>query len=209
VCALALVVGVAAVAPAGATVVPPKSRAYGASSVVWEQRYLQWLFGSDANPLMQEGLCGQSFNGALFLNAAVVPDFQANCTVKPGTQILASPGGTIEWAPTNGTTDEQLLARLAIDSAAIQNPAGTLDGRSIDVVDGFTEAGAYTISVGSQSFIKTVDSTFPSDLTQTRVASSAWMVRLTPLTPGTHTLVLSDTIAGDPYVATFHITVTH
>ena len=59
------------------------------------------------------------------------------------------------------------------------------------------------------AFIKTVDPGFPSQLTEARVASSAWIVRFTPLTPGSHTLVVSDTIAGDPFVATFHINVTH
>jgi hypothetical protein len=206
---VALFVMVAAVVPASAHVIPSGSSAFGASSVVWEQRYIQWLFGSDTNPLMQDGLCGQSFNGVLFLNAATIPDFEADCTVKAGTQILASPGGTVEWAPTNGTTDEQLLAQLAIDETAIANPAATVDGRAINVTDGFTRGGAYTISVGADSFIKSVDPTFPSDLTETRAASSAWIARLTPLTPGTHTLVLSDTIGGDPFVATFHITVTH
>jgi hypothetical protein len=158
---------------------------------------------------MQDGLCGQTIDGVLFLNAATIPDFEATCTVKPGTKILASPGGTIEWEPTNGTTDAQLLAQLALDSAAIQNGAGTLDGSALDVQSGFAAAGTFTIPVADTSFIKAVDPTFPSDLTEARVASDAWMVRLTPLTPGSHTLILSDTINGDPFVATFNINVTH
>jgi len=48
-----------------------------------------------------------------------------------------------------------------------------------------------------------------AEAVRARVASNAWMVRLTPLTPGSHTLTLSDTINGDPFVATFHINVTH
>jgi hypothetical protein len=34
------------------------------------------------------------------------------------------------------------------------------------------------------------------------------LLRLTPLTPGKHTLVMADAINGDPFVATFYITVT-
>jgi hypothetical protein len=206
---LALIMSLGVANPAVAGSVPAGSSAFGASSVTWQQRYLSWLFGSDTNPLMQDGFCGQTIDGVLFLNAAVIPNFDATCTVEPGTKLLASPGGTIEWEPTNGTTDEQLLAQLAVDEAAIQNAAATLDGRTLDVQDGFAHAGAYTIPVADNSFIKTVDPGFPSDLTEARVASSAWIVRFTPLTPGSHTLVVSDTIAGDPFVATFHINVTH
>jgi hypothetical protein len=130
--ALALMMSVGVAGPSAAGQAPSGSSAFGASSVVWQQRYMAWLFGSATNPLMQDGLCGQTIDGMLFLNAATVPDFEATCTVKPGTKILASPGGTIEWEPTNGTTDAQLLAQLALDSASIQNAAGSLDGRALD-----------------------------------------------------------------------------
>ena len=110
--ALALMLSVGLASPALAGGVPGGSSAFGASSAAWQQRYLAWLFGSATNPLMQNGFCGQTFGGVLFLNAATIPNFDANCTVKAGTRILASPGGTIEWEPTNGTTDQQLLAQL-------------------------------------------------------------------------------------------------
>ena len=168
-CVVALFVAMAIAVPASAGVVPNGSSAFGASSVTWEQRYMQWLFGSDTNPLMQQGLCGDTFNGVLFLNVATVPDFDADCTVKPGTQILASPGGTIEWSPTNGVTDEQLLADSQSTSAAVADPSGSLDGRPINIGTSLTAAGAFTISVGDNSFIKAVDPTFPSDLSETRV----------------------------------------
>ena len=206
---IAFMMSVSLVEPAVAASLPGVSSAFGGSSITWQRHYMSWLFGSETNPLMRESYCGESIDGVLFLNAATVPNFEATCTVQPGTRILASPGGSIEWAPTNGTTDEQLLAQLAADATAVQNAAGTLDGRTLNVQDGFAVAGAFTIPVADDSFIKTVDPGFPTNLTETRVASDAWMVRLMPLSPGSHTLVLSDTIAGDPYVATFHINVAH
>jgi hypothetical protein len=89
----------------------------------------------------------------------------------------------------------------------VQNPSATLDGKTLDVGP-LVSTGVYTIPVGDTSLIKTVDPTFPSAWTETRVASSAWLMRLTPLTPGEHTLVLADTINDEPFVATFRITVT-
>jgi hypothetical protein len=185
--------------------VPGNSSAFGASKVVWQQRLFGWLFGSATNPLLQEGFCGQVIDHVFYFNAAAAPVVEANCVIPTGTPMVASPGGTIEVAPVDGTTDQALLTKLNTDSAALSNPSATLDGRPLDVTSGFANAGAYTIPVEAGSFIPTVVPTFT--LTQTRVASAAWIIRIHPFPPGQHELVLADDIAGQPFTATFHITV--
>jgi len=208
--ALVVLVAIAlfvAVPAAGAKEVPGNSSAFGAANVVWQQRIIGWLFGSATNPLLQPGFCGEVINHVFYFNAAAVPVFDANCVVPSGTPMAATPGGTIEWEPTNGITDQALLAQLALDAAAITNPAVTLDGHVLNLAGTFATTGVYTIPVAPTSLIKTVDPTFPPELTQARVASAAWTVLIAPLPPGQHELVLSDEILGDPFTATFHITV--
>jgi hypothetical protein len=187
--------------------VPGNSSAFGASKVVWQQRLFAWLFGNATNPLLQEGFCGQVIDHVFYFNAAAAPVVEANCVIPTGTPMVASPGGTIEWAPLNGATDQALLTALNADFAGISNPSATLDGNPLDVTSGFANAGAYTIPVEAGSLIPTVDPTFPPTLNQTRVASAAWIIRIHPLPPGQHELVLADDIAGQPFTATFHITV--
>ena len=62
--------------------------------------------------------------------------------------------------------------------------------------------------LGAGSFIKAVDPDVPTGWTDIRVASRSWLTRLHPLTPGRHTLTVSDVVDGDLYSLTFHITVT-
>jgi hypothetical protein len=44
-------------------------------------------------------------------------------------------------------------------------------------------------------------------VTQVRASSAAWVVRIPPLAVGHHEVILSDDVLGDPYTATFHISV--
>ena len=203
--ALAFLTAGAAV-PASAAGIPGNSSAFGASATVWQQRYLGWLFGSETDPLLQSNFCGETVDGAFFLNAAINPVFDATCTIPTGTQLVGSPGGSIAWFPSDSTTDQGLLAARDAFISHISNAAATLDGRSLEVQSGFATTGVYTIPLAPESFIKTVDPN-TANLTETRVASAAWILRLQPLPPGSHTLVLSDSIDGVPFTATFHITV--
>ncbi len=204
---MAFALGLTPADPASAKVSAAQDSANNALLVKLQQKYWGWLFGSATNPLLRERYCGEEVDGVLFLNAAAQPNFEATCTVTPETRIVGLPGGTIEWE-SSGATDEELLAHLAVDSAVVRDGAGTLDGRSLDREEiGFANASAYTIRIADGSFIKTVDPGAVG-LSKIRVASSGWIVRLAPLTPGPHALVLSDTIDGTPFVATFHINVT-
>jgi hypothetical protein len=145
----------------------------------------------------------------LYLNAAAVPVLEADCQIPTGTPLVASPGGIFDWDSTNSMTDAELLALRDLDfqTNIDPNPSATLDGQPLDVQSGFAKTGVYTISVAPGSLIPTVDPTFPAGQTQVRIASAVWIVRIQPLPPGSHTLVLADTIGGTPFTATFHITV--
>jgi hypothetical protein len=187
---------------------PSGSSSFGASSAVWEQRLVGWLFGSATNPLLQDNFCGEQVGNVFFLNVATVPSYEATCEIPTGTQIVASPGGTVVWEPTEAQTDEGLLDELSGAVADLSNPTAAVDGHPLDVANAFVGPLVYTIPVAEGSFIKTVDPTFPAELTETRIASAAWILRIHPLPPGEHEIILGDEIGGEAFTATFHITVT-
>jgi hypothetical protein len=189
-----------------AAAVPGGSSAFGASSVDFQQRYYGWLLGSSTAPLLQDNFCGETVDGTFFLNTTIVPVTDATCTIPTGTRLVASPGGTVWWFPTDATTDAGLLAVRDASLTDITNVTATLDGRALEVQSGFAKTDVYTIPLAPDSFIKTYDPN-TAGLTQTRVASGGWILRIQPLPPGSHTLVLSDDIDGVSYTATFHLTV--
>ena len=73
-------------------------------------------------------------------------------------------------------------------------------------MDDAVSTGVSTAPVEDGSYIKSVDEAF-ADLSEARVASAGWVVRIPPLSPGQHVVELFDRIDGDPFRATFHITV--
>jgi hypothetical protein len=192
--------------PASAAEVPGHSSAFGGSALDWQQQYLGWLFGSETNPLMQSDFCGETVGNAFLLNAAINPVTEVTCTIPTGTRLVGSPGGSISWSPTDATTDTGLLAARDEFISHITDTAATLDGHPLEVQSGYAASDVYTIPLAPDSFVKTVDPN-TAGLTETRVASAAWIIRIHPLPPGSHTLVLSDKIDGVSYTATFHLTV--
>ena len=197
--------------PAGASgnQVPVSSSANGVSAPKLLQRYLSWLLGSDSNPIFS-GSCGEIVNGIFFLNVAASPgSTDYNCTIPVGVPVLASPGLAAVWPPSDGNTDAELLAALDTQYwPDLTDPSAALDGKNLPVGDAVS-TGAFTMPLGANSLILAVDPSVPSTWTDIRAVGRAWLTRLHPLMPGSHTLVVSDTIDGDAYTATFHITVTH
>jgi hypothetical protein len=195
---------VATPAAARGNAVPAKSHAYGASLLTWQQRWVQWAFGSSTNPILS-GTCGEKVGKLFFLTAAFEPGTEVNCVIPTGTPLLATPGGVAAWVSGDVDTRAELLADRDAGLVGISDPRVTLDGRSLRVADSLRLSDVYTIRLEPGNLIQTVDPTVSGDTV--RVASGPWLVRITPLPPGQHTLVLSDVIDGTVFDITFHITV--
>lgn len=184
---------------------PAHSHAHGASLVTWQERWMEWTFGSSTNPLLT-GVCGEQVGKLFFLAPATELGVEVDCHLPPGTSLLASPGGVVAWPPTDGQTDAELLASRDAFLMGLSDPTVTLDGRAVEVEDTFRSTDVYTIGLEPGNFIQTVDPAVIGD--QTRLASAGWFVRLNPLSPGQHELVLSIDFDGSPGAQiTFHISV--
>jgi hypothetical protein len=111
------------------------------------------------------------------------------------------------WAPTYGQTRQELLAARDADWESVNffDPRVILDGRSLGGVDDSLRfSDVYRVPLEEGNFLQSVDPGVPGD--QTRVASVGWFVRLRPLSPGRHTLVLAARNGGDGGII-FHIKV--
>jgi hypothetical protein len=175
-----------------------------------QQRYWAWIAGSDTNPAFQDGFCGEQVGNAFFHSAAFAPgETVLDCTIPADMPIVLSPGGAVEWEDPNLQTDAAILAQRDIDVAAAQlaNPTASLDGRDLHPERAFARSGVYRIPIAPNSLIKTVDPTVPADATSIRVASLGWTLQIHELHEGQHTIHLSDTIGGELFAVTFHITV--
>src|SRR5438552_2422075 len=92
---LSIVAAVMPAVAAGKRTVPARSHGYGASLLTWEQRWIQWAFGSSTNPLMSD-TCGEKVGRLFFLTATTQPGVtEVDCHVRPGTPLLATPGGNV------------------------------------------------------------------------------------------------------------------
>lgn len=177
-----------------------------------QKKWVGWVFGSDSAPFLDPTFCGEPIankvtGSKFFLTAATQPLIEVDCEVHHGVPLVGSPGGGAAWRSSPDMTDAELLAARDADFANVCCPRLRLDGEQIDVTAGFAKTGIYTIPVGEDSFIRTVDPTFPTEWTETQVASAAWMFKIVDLSLGEHRLVLRDKINGDTFKAIFHITV--
>jgi len=203
VASICMVIVAASPALAGGKAVPSGSHAFGASLETWRDRFGQWAFGSSTNPILS-GVCGEKIDGVFFLNVAIEPGFEVDCAIPAGTPLLASPGGGFEWV---GATDEDLIASVedSINNLPVTDPRVVLDGRELSTDNTRVATSAFTIALEEGNFLSAIDPNVVGD--SWRIAFGGWFVRMTPLTPGHHELVLSDVIAGDLFDVTFHITV--
>ena len=190
---------------AGGNTPPAHSHAFGASLVTWEQRWMQWAFGSSTNPLMSSS-CGEKIGSMFFLNASEGPGTEVDCDIPADTPLLGTAGGFIAWVPTDAPTPAGLPAARDNGLSAVSNVRATLDGRPLRVDDALALTDVFTIRLEEGNFIQAVDSNVVGD--ETQASSGGWFLRITPLTPGQHELVFSDDIEGaGVFDITFHITV--
>jgi hypothetical protein len=200
--ALCMVTAVALPAAAGGNAVPPGSNAFGASLVTWAERWGQWAFASSTNPFFS-GVCGEKVDGVFFLNAALEPGSEVECAIPAGTRLLASPGGAFSWSEPVDELAAAVDAQFA--DYPLTDPRVVLDGRDLSVDNTLVKTGVYTVDLEPGNFLQAIDPNVTGDKLQ--IASGGWFLRITPLTPGSHELVLSDVIAGELFDVTFHITV--
>ena len=126
-----------------------------------------------------------------------------NCTVPAGVPLLASPAGAIAWAPTDGTTPAELKAARDATSSPLPFAASpsTAGGLPLHLVKSFVHPLKLQPGNLTQAFDPNVTGT------STLVAHGDWITWIRDLTPGRHTVVLSDKVDGTTFAITFHITV--
>src|SRR6185437_12253396 len=110
------------------------------------------------------------------------PSGVPSCTVKPGTKILvvASSNECSTFEEPNLTTEAEL--RACAEQADVQTaPSVTVDGHSVPVKE---------VETRLMNIVLPADNLFglPAGTTGLSVGHG-WVVHLTPLTPGTHTIV--------------------
>ena len=170
------------------------------------KRWIQWAFGSSSAPLLQEDFCGEQIGGNFYLtvaggsNSSITRHIE--CDIPAGVPILATPGGSIFWAPTFGTTDQKLRkATLAEQELLLVRSVHLkLDGVEID--HGPTVMpDPYDLSLEPGNLLETVDPNVTGD--STRIAEAWYFTLFRPLDTGTYTLLATDKFDYPTGVARF------
>ncbi len=186
--ALTVIVGLGSTIPTAAASETPTA---GSLHKPW----IQWAFGSSGAPLLDQDFCGEMVNGVFFMTVAggqpTSVSRTVNCEVPDGVPILATPGGVIAWAPTDGKTDNQL-------QRSIFNQLGPLKQDSVHVrLDGteiphgrLVSPDPYTIALEPGNLIQTIDPGVTGD--STRVADAFYFKVIDPLDPGDHVIITRD-----------------
>jgi len=186
--ALAVVFATTAIAGAGSAEV----------SLGDQKAWAQWAFGDSGAPLLDPSNCGEVVDGAFFLTVAG-PDpgtRRVQCEVAAGVPLLATPGGAIARAPTDGTTDNQLhktllsvyLAPLVLDSVRVKVDGVLLPRQPLVIPE------PYDMPLEPGNLIQTVDPSVIGD--STRVDIGFFFNWIDGLDPGTHTIVTADKFQG-------------
>jgi hypothetical protein len=179
-------------ASATSAALPPDTpRPLGQSMVQWQRTYLQWVLGSsDAPPVTN--VCGATIGKVYFVAPPTSPSGVRHCDVPLGKMIITSPAGAFSEIPTFGSTDAEIVADANVTFSFLDDSGATLDGASLRLGAGVS-AGAYDVRVEAGSFYDVVNEGTPDDWAPgdiVRVASTAQMVAIPPLTPGQHELEL-------------------
>lgn len=69
---------------------------------------------------------------------------------------MATPGGTVAWAPRDGPGTRKLLAARAGSFETVTDPRIVLDGDALPIEQGFAETWIYMIPVGRTFHIDVV-----------------------------------------------------
>jgi hypothetical protein len=117
------------------------------------------------------------------------PGGVASCTVKPGTRIFVA-GSSVECSTFEGTSVADLVnCARAADTV---EPTVTLDGQPVLLTEVTTDVTSATLPAGNLFDL-------PAG-TEGQFAAHGWVALLHPLTPGTHTIVI--TKRGSPTITT-------
>lgn len=121
--------------------------------------------------------------------APFAPGGVESCTVRPGTKVFVT-AQSVECSTFegNGTTDAELRT-CARDGDAEVAPAVTIDGRTVPVAE---------VETPLLNIVLPADNIFgePTGAQGLSVAHG-WVALLHPLTPGTHTIRIGDTITTE------------
>jgi hypothetical protein len=159
------------------------------------RQYIQWAFGDAGAPLLDNELCGEVVNGVFFMTVAggapTSITRRIDCEIPSGVPVLATPGGFIGWAPTDGRTDRQLARNLfdALENLRINSVHLRLNGEEISH-GALRVSDPYDLHLEPGNLIQTVDPSVMGD--STRVMYAWYFKRLAPLPPGDHVLIATD-----------------
>jgi hypothetical protein len=119
--------------------------------------------------------------------APLGPSGVDSCTVKPGTKLFIA-GSTVECSTFEGHgSTEAELRTCARESDGQVAPTVTLDGRSVSVAE--AETPLLNIVLPADNLFE-----LPAGTTGLSVGHG-WVALLHPLTPGTHMIVIDNTIS--------------
>ncbi len=114
--------------------------------------------------------------------APLGPTGVESCTVKPGTRIFVA-GSTVECSTFEGTSEADLVD-CARESDAPEAPTVTLDGQPVSLTEVATDVTPVTLPADNLFGL-------PAG-TEGQFAAHGWVALLHPLTPGTHTIEITN-----------------
>ena len=146
----------------------------------------------------------QPFEGVFVLAAPGPGTFTADCTIREGKAILASPGGYLNW-----DTSKALARQTYLDGLypLVKDPNVVVDGVAVSDPDQFyiEQRHPYRLTIGQF----TGDPLGPPG--KYWALDYGWPVVIKPLAAGNHTIVLSDQLPNadgsvyDVAQITYHI----
>jgi hypothetical protein len=114
--------------------------------------------------------------------APLGPTGVESCTVKPGTRIFVA-GSTVECSTFEGISEADLV-ECARESDAPEAPTVTLDGQPVSLTEVATDVTPVTLPADNLFGL-------PAG-TEGQFAAHGWVALLHPLTPGTHTIEITN-----------------
>ena len=117
--------------------------------------------------------------------------------------LLATPAGSIAWAPTDGSSPAELKAARDAQLTTLTDRRATVDGASLPLH--LVKSFVHPLKLQPGNLVQTVDPNVSG--TSTLVATGTWLTWIRDLTPGRHTVVLSTKIDGTTTDITLHLTV--
>ena len=136
---------------------------------------------SDENPFGTGGADDACWDLGANIVAPFGPVGVESCTVKPGTRIFVA-ASSVECSTFEGTNEADLV-QCAIDSAT-DEPTVTLDGQPVSLTEVITDVTPATLPADNLFNLQAG--------TEGQFAAQGWVALLHPLTPGTHTIEITN-----------------